>query len=92
MICRQRLGTAKGFVPVSREDGTGIANGIVAPAFSEERRLLLSHEACLLNERTLDSGVDFIRFSRLPLGGPSSGDLPPKYRHHHGDDHVFTPR
>ena len=48
VICRQRPGTAKGFVFVSLEDETGIANAIVAPALFERLRLTLSQEAFLL--------------------------------------------
>ena len=50
VICRQRPGTAKGFVFVSLEDETGIANAIVAPALFERLRLTLSQEAFLLIE------------------------------------------
>ena len=50
MICRQRPGTAKGFVFVSLEDETGIANAIVHPKLFEQQRLTLSQEAFLLIE------------------------------------------
>ena len=50
VICRQRPGTAKGFVFISLEDETGISNAIVTPALFEKCRLLISQEAFLLIE------------------------------------------
>ena len=50
VICRQRPGTAKGFVFVSLEDETAIANAIVTPVLFERSRLTISQEAFLLIE------------------------------------------
>jgi error-prone DNA polymerase len=50
VICRQRPGTAKGFVFISLEDETGISNAIVTPALFEERRLTITQESFLLIE------------------------------------------
>jgi error-prone DNA polymerase len=47
VICRQRPGTAKGFVFISLEDETGIANAIVTPQMFEENRLTISQEPFL---------------------------------------------
>ena len=47
VICRQRPGTAKGFVFISLEDETGIANVIVIPALFEARRLVITQEPAL---------------------------------------------
>jgi error-prone DNA polymerase len=47
VICRQRPGTAKGFVFLSLEDETGVANVIIRPALYEKVRLLISSEAFL---------------------------------------------
>lgn len=47
VICRQRPGTAKGFVFISLEDETGVANAIVAPRLYEECRLLIAEESFL---------------------------------------------
>jgi error-prone DNA polymerase len=47
VICRQRPGTAKGFVFVSLEDETGIANAIVVPQLFEARRLVITQEPAL---------------------------------------------
>ncbi|HZJ38905.1 MAG TPA: error-prone DNA polymerase [Chthoniobacterales bacterium] len=50
VICRQRPGTAKGFVFVSLEDETGVSNAIVTPALFEQTRLLLTEEPFLIIE------------------------------------------
>jgi len=47
VICRQRPGTAKGFVFISIEDETGIANAIVTPQLFEAKRLVLTQEPAL---------------------------------------------
>ncbi len=53
VICRQRPGTARGFVFISLEDETGIANAIVRPQLFEEERLLITQEPFLIIEGTL---------------------------------------
>ncbi|HWD20089.1 MAG TPA: error-prone DNA polymerase [Verrucomicrobiae bacterium] len=50
VICRQRPGTAKGFVFISLEDETGVSNAIVLPKLFEERRLTITQESFLLIE------------------------------------------
>ncbi len=50
VICRQRPGTAKGFVFISLEDETGVSNAIVHPDLFERFRLLITEEAFLLIE------------------------------------------
>ena len=50
VICRQRPGTAKGFVFVSLEDETGVSNAIVEPDLFERFRLLITEEDFLLIE------------------------------------------
>ena len=47
VICRQRPGTAKGFVFLSLEDETGIANIIVAPDVFEQNRLIVTRNRFL---------------------------------------------
>ncbi len=47
VICRQRPGTAHGFVFISLEDETGIANAVVVPAVFERLRLLITQEPAL---------------------------------------------
>jgi error-prone DNA polymerase len=53
VIVRQRPGTAKGFVFLSMEDETGIANVIVTPQLFEENRLALVDYPFLLIEGVL---------------------------------------
>ncbi len=50
VICRQRPGTAKGFVFISLEDETGVSNAIVDPNLFERFRLLITEEVFLLIE------------------------------------------
>jgi len=50
VICRQRPGTAKGFVFISLEDETGVSNAIVTPDLFEETRLLITEEPFLVIE------------------------------------------
>jgi error-prone DNA polymerase len=53
VICRQRPGTAKGFVFISLEDETGISNAIVTPLVFEANRLLITEEPFLMIEGKL---------------------------------------
>ena len=48
VICRQRPGTAKGFVFISLEDETGVANAIVTPDRFERLRLVINQESALV--------------------------------------------
>jgi len=50
VICRQRPGTAKGFVFISLEDETGVSNAILEPDLFERFRLVITEEAFLLIE------------------------------------------
>jgi error-prone DNA polymerase len=50
VICRQRPGTAKGFVFISLEDETGVSNAIVTPDLFEQTRLLITEEPFLAIE------------------------------------------
>jgi error-prone DNA polymerase len=55
VIARQRPGTAKGFVFLSLEDETGVANAIVNPDLFQQNRLLLSSEQFLMIEGILQN-------------------------------------
>jgi error-prone DNA polymerase len=63
VVVRQRPGTAKGFVFLSLEDETGIANAIVRPALFERARATLVHEPFLLVDGVLqhEDGVTAVR-------------------------------
>ena len=75
VITRQRPGTAKGFVFLTLEDETGIANIIVQPDLYTEARMTLIGAPYLLVEGTLQiqEGVTSVKAERvqaLPTGGP----------------------
>ncbi len=55
VIARQRPGTAHGFVFLSLEDETGIANAIVTPDLFQQHRLLLVSERFLVVEGKLQN-------------------------------------
>jgi error-prone DNA polymerase len=55
VICRQRPGTAKGFVFISLEDETGVANAIVLPQLFEQQRLLITSESFLIIEGVMQN-------------------------------------
>jgi error-prone DNA polymerase len=70
VICRQRPGTAKGFVFLSIEDETGVANAIITPALFQKNRLLLSSAQFLMVEGILQNqdNVISVKAARvLPL-------------------------
>jgi error-prone DNA polymerase len=75
VITRQRPGTAKGFVFLTLEDETGIANVIVTPDLFTEYRRAIVGEPYLLVEGTLQiqEGVTSVKADRvtgLAGGGP----------------------
>jgi error-prone DNA polymerase len=75
VITRQRPGTAKGFVFLTLEDETGIANIVVQPDLFSAHRAVIVEEPYLLIEGTLQiqEGVTSVKAERvLPLtgGGP----------------------
>jgi error-prone DNA polymerase len=55
VIVRQRPGTAKGFVFISLEDETGVANAIITPDLFHRNRLLLASEKFLAIEGILQN-------------------------------------
>ncbi len=72
VITRQRPGTAKGFVFLTLEDETGIANIIIRPDLFAEQRLTVINEPFLLVEGILQNqeGVTSVRAERMAgVGG-----------------------
>ncbi len=67
VIARQRPGTAKGFVFLSLEDETGIANVIFTPDLYEANRLVINREKFLRVEGILQNqdGVVSIKAARV---------------------------
>ena len=55
VIARQRPGTAKGFVFLSLEDETGIANAIITPQLFEQDHTVVVHHPFLLIEGRLQN-------------------------------------
>ena len=55
VIVRQRPGTAKGFVFLSLEDETGVANAIITPDMFQKNRLLLVSEKFVMVEGILQN-------------------------------------
>src|SRR5262249_46355441 len=60
VIARQRPGTAKGFVFLSLEDETGIANVIIHPDLYEENRLIINSEKFLRVDGVLQNQENVI--------------------------------
>jgi error-prone DNA polymerase len=83
VICRQRPGTAKGFVFISLEDETGVSNAIVGPQLFEQRRLTITQEPFLSIHGKVQNtrGTTMVqarRIDALPydtLGTPVSHDF-----------------
>jgi error-prone DNA polymerase len=69
VIARQRPGTAKGFIFISMEDETGIANVIVTPDLYERERLQVTTSKFLLVEGTLQNvdGVIHVKAAHLSI-------------------------
>ena len=67
VIARQRPGTAKGFIFISMEDETGIANVIVTPDLYERERPPVVRSKFLLAEGVLQNqdGVIHVKATRL---------------------------
>jgi error-prone DNA polymerase len=67
VICRQRPGTAKGFVFLSLEDETGVANVILTPDFFDRHRMTVVGEPYLVVEGPLQNqdGVIHVRAERV---------------------------
>jgi len=55
VIARQRPGTAKGFVFLSLEDETGIANAIITPQLFDQDHTVVVHNPFLLIEGRLQN-------------------------------------
>ena len=75
VICRQRPGTAKGFVFISLEDETGVANAIVVPRLFERHRLLISSEAFLIIEGPIQNHENVIHIKAQHIAPLPGQDL-----------------
>jgi error-prone DNA polymerase len=85
IICRQRPGTAKGFVFLSLEDETGIANIIVAPDVFEQNRLIVTRSRFLMIAGKLQNqeGVVHLKAQQMEpfeISMDGNGDLGRRWR------------
>jgi error-prone DNA polymerase len=67
VIARQRPGTAKGFIFLSMEDESGIANVIITPDLYERERVVVTRSKFVLVEGALQSqeGVIHVKATRI---------------------------
>ena len=73
VICRQRPGTAKGFVFISLEDETGVANAVVSAELFERERLTITQERFLRITGSVQTGrgLPMVKAERIQrLVGP----------------------
>jgi error-prone DNA polymerase len=77
VIARQRPGTAKGFVFLSLEDETGIANIILAPDVFEQNRIVVTRNRFLLIVGQLQNqdGVVHVKAERIITLDITSADI-----------------
>jgi error-prone DNA polymerase len=68
VIARQRPGTAKGFVFLSLEDETGIANAIITPALFLQNRAVIVNQQFLLIDGMLQNQDNVISVKAQRLG------------------------
>ena len=77
VICRQRPGTAKGFVFLTLEDETGLINIIVTPKRFEQDGLIIAREPLLLVRGRLqvEKGIAHVKGERfIPLRADAGED------------------
>jgi error-prone DNA polymerase len=75
VIARQRPGTAKGFIFISMEDETGIANVIVTPDLYERDRVVITRSKFLLVEGRLQNQDGVVHVKALRLQPLATGSL-----------------
>ena len=75
VIARQRPGTAKGFIFISMEDETGIANVIVTPDLYDQNRLVVSRSKFLLVEGPLQNQDNVIHVKAMRLAPLAHSDI-----------------
>jgi error-prone DNA polymerase len=77
VIARQRPGTAMGFIFLSMEDETGIANVIVTPDLYEQQKLVVTRSKFLMVEGPLQNqdGVIHVKATRLLMLSDSALEM-----------------
>lgn len=84
VICRQRPGTAKGYVFISLEDETGVSNAVLTPRVFEKYRLVATQSSFLSIFGTLqnDRGIPMIKARRIELLSYHPGETPKSHDFH----------
>jgi error-prone DNA polymerase len=81
VICRQRPGTAKGFVFISLEDETGVSNAIVTPDLFERLRLLITEEPFLVIEGEVQNSDNVVLVKARNISPLMHSQLPGSESH-----------
>jgi error-prone DNA polymerase len=81
VACRQRPGTAKGFVFVTLEDETGTANAIIKPPLFERERLVIHLEPALIITGRLQNEQGVIHVMAEEISGLPALGLPTQPSH-----------
>jgi len=81
VICRQRPGTAKGFVFISLEDETGVSNAIVTPDLFELLRLLITEEPFLVIEGEVQNSDNVVLVKARNISPLMHSQLPGSESH-----------
>ncbi len=81
VICRQRPGTAKGFVFISLEDETGVSNAIADPDLFERFRLVITEEAFLLIEGEVQNSDNVVLIKAREIRPLAHEQLPGSESH-----------
>jgi len=83
VITRQRPGTAKGFIFLSLEDETGIANAIITPDFYAENTVAVVHERFVFIEGILQNKDNVIHIRATKIMPLAALDIPTHSRNFH---------
>jgi error-prone DNA polymerase len=81
VICRQRPGTAKGFVFISLEDESGVANVIVRPELFEASRLVITQNPALVIDGVVQAQDGVIHVKAERIAALRTDDLPVQASH-----------
>jgi error-prone DNA polymerase len=83
VACRQRPGTAKGFVFVTLEDETGTSNAIITPQLFEQERLVINFEPALIITGRLQNEQGVIHVMAEEIVGLPALGLPEQASHNY---------
>jgi error-prone DNA polymerase len=83
VITRQRPGTAHGFIFLSLEDETGIANAIITPAFYAENTMTVLHERFVFIEGVLQNKDNVVHVRAEKIMPLAVLDIPTHARNFH---------